>query len=213
MYSIKNFLMEKIKEFIYDFDKNLINEDISKVEVTRSPLKGFHYSTNVLYVFKNIDQQKLIDFLRKQEIIEKVEIIRNFVNIELNKQNSFRMVLQSYLKDKWSSFDLDKNKRVLIEFVSANPTGPLNAVNGRSATFGSVLANVLKYFNFSVFKEYYVNDVGEQIEKLVDSFIERIKEVKSMEFKIPEDGYLGEYLKDIAKLYVLNNYSLDRLFC
>ncbi|MFN4219625.1 MAG: arginine--tRNA ligase [bacterium] len=200
MYSIKDYLSKKVFEFL--------GEEKKGVEVTKSPIDGFHYASNVLYLAK-IDEEKFVDFLRQDDLIREAEIVKKFVNIKLNKMEALKRVYESYRVNNWDSFDLGRGKKVLIEFVSANPTGPLNAVNGRSATFGSVLANVLKYFNYDVFKEYYVNDVGEQVEKLVDSFIERIKEIKGLDYSIPEGGYKGEYLRDIAKLYLSQNSVED----
>lgn len=201
MYSIKRYLLSRVKELSKD----------KMVDISRSPIDGFHYATNLLHVCKELNPEKVLKFWEDVDIIEKVEINRGFLNFRLNKKKVVDGIISDYLENGWNSYDLGKGKRVLIEFVSANPTGPLNAVNGRSATFGLVLSNVLRYFNYKVFREYYINDVGEQIEKLVDSFIERIKEVKGLDYCIPEDGYRGQYLREIAFNYVnSSDYSEDR---
>ncbi|MEN3014932.1 MAG: arginine--tRNA ligase [bacterium] len=197
MYSIKYYLFDRIQQFLND--QKLSSKG---VEVSRSPLKGFDYATNILFIHKNIDPHSLVDFFKSMQIVKDVQINKGFINIALDRLNSVNLIFDSYLRDYWKSYDMGKGKRVLIEFVSANPTGPLNAVNGRSASFGFTLANVLKYFNYEVYKEYYVNDVGEQIEKLIDSFVERIKEARGIEFRIPEGGYTGAYLKDLANYYL-----------
>lgn len=201
MYSIKSYLLEKVR--------NLVND--VRVDVNRSPLKPFDYATNLLHIYKDFKEENVIDYFRNIEMVEDVKVVNRFVNIKLNRKRVFEVVLRNYFSDLWRNYDLGKGRKVLIEFVSANPTGPLNAVNGRSATFGNTLANVMKYFGYHVFKEYYVNDVGEQIEKLVDSFIERIKEARGLDFKIPEGGYEGEYLKDLARNFVDKNYSREKL--
>ncbi|MCX7758660.1 MAG: arginine--tRNA ligase [bacterium] len=202
MYSIKEYLIRKVKEFV--------GNEIG-VDVNRSPITGFDYATNVLHLFKNIDENRLLGYLRDDDIVENVDINRRFVNIKLKRDVVFRKIMQSYLVDEWRGYDLGNGRKILVEFVSANPTGPLNAVNGRAATFGAVLSNVLKYFGYNVYREYYVNDVGEQVEKLVDSFIERIKQVKGLSFQIPDGGYLGEYLKDLAQEFIRSEkYTEDR---
>ncbi|MCS7165116.1 MAG: arginine--tRNA ligase [Candidatus Calescibacterium sp.] len=203
MYSLKEYLSNRLRSY-------LGKENIF-IDVSRSPIKGFDYSTNLLHVVKGLNENELVQYLREDEIIDNVEIINRFVNIRLNRKIVFRKILDNFASDEWRGYDLGKGKKVLIEFVSANPTGPLNAVNGRSATFGSVLSNVLKYFNYQVYKEYYVNDVGEQVEKLVDSFIERLKQVRGQEYQIPEGGYHGEYLKDLAEKFLnSSNYTQER---
>ncbi len=93
-------------------------------------------------------------------------------------------------------------RKVLFEFVSANPTGPLNVVNGRAATIGDILANVFQRAGHQVSREYYVNDLGGQIEKLADSVLARLKQLLGEDVPLPEGGYPGEYLIDIAKKFM-----------
>ncbi|MCM8819295.1 MAG: arginine--tRNA ligase, partial [Candidatus Omnitrophica bacterium] len=97
-----------------------------------------------------------------------------------------------------------------------NPTGPLSIAHGRQAVVGDVIANILKFYGNIVEKEYYINDEGNQIKLLISSVKERIKEIKGEEFNIPENAYLGEYVKDIAKAYLekgkdegLENFVID----
>ncbi|MGB9639121.1 MAG: arginine--tRNA ligase, partial [bacterium] len=173
----------------------------------------FHYGSNVLLILKksNVNQDFINRFISKVSFcsfIDKVEVINGFLNIKFSK-DVFKFVLNDFIVNNlWNSYKVN-NERILIEFVSANPTGPLNAVNGRAASFGLVLSNVLKYFGNYVFKEYYVNDVGEQIEKLIDSVIQRIREVSNLDFNIPEDGYKGEYLRDFA-IYLVNKFGINK---
>lgn len=86
-----------------------------------------------------------------------------------------------------------------IEFVSANPTGPLHIGHGRAAAFGGSLANILSRVGYRVEREYYVNDVGGQIKRLSFSVWARLKELEGEKVSFPEDGYKGEYLIEIAK--------------
>ena len=105
------------------------------------------------------------------------------------------------LKEK-SSFGrskLDKNRKVQIEFVSANPTGPLSIAHARQAAVGDALGNILKFSGFSVTKEYYINDEGNQINILGLSTLARLKQILKEEVEFKEDYYQGEYIFDIAK--------------
>ncbi len=113
--------------------------------------------------------------------------------------------------------------RILIEFVSANPTGPLHVGHGRGAALGDSLALILAHIGYSVDREYYINDAGNQVQLLGYSLIERCKELKGQPFELPQEGYHGDYLKDVARAYVESHperlpdletatlYALERL--
>ncbi|RKY32974.1 MAG: arginine--tRNA ligase [Candidatus Omnitrophota bacterium] len=92
-----------------------------------------------------------------------------------------------------------EKKNILIEFVSANPTGPLSVAHARQAAVGDVLANILAFCGFKVKKEYYLNDVGNQINTLSNSVSLRIKELAGEKIDFPEEHYQGEYIYEIAK--------------
>lgn len=95
--------------------------------------------------------------------------------------------------------DAGKGLKVQLEFVSANPTGPLHVGNGRGAILGNVLANVLKSAGYDVEQEYYVNDAGNQINIFSRSLYARYCQALNIEYPFPEDGYQGAYLVDLAK--------------
>lgn len=89
-----------------------------------------------------------------------------------------------------------------IEYVSANPTGPLNVVSARAAAVGSALVNIMRHAGYDVSGEYYINDTGNQIRNLEESFIARIRQGAGLDWQIPpQDGYYGEYLADLATIY------------
>jgi arginyl-tRNA synthetase len=92
----------------------------------------------------------------------------------------------------------DRRRRVNIEFVSANPTGPLNVVSARAAAVGDTIANLLEFAGDEVDREFYVNDFGNQVTLLGKSVLARIREREGEEVDFPEDGYRGEYVKDVA---------------
>lgn len=143
-------------------------------------------------------KQALEKELKKE--VEKIEILRpGFVNIFISRKvliRSLNRVLKT--KDKFFSHKKDKRK-ILIEFLSANPTGPLSIAHGRQAVVGDAIANILDFFGNKVLREYYLNDEGRQIELLISSLDARARELKGQDSQFPADGYKGEYVKDMAK--------------
>ena len=101
--------------------------------------------------------------------------------------------------------DVGEGRKVLIEFVSSNPTGPLHIGHGRGAAVGDVLANILLKTGYNVVKEYYVNDAGKQIDTLGQSTYARWKELRGDPVPFEEHYYQGDYVKEIASLIVDNN--------
>jgi len=100
--------------------------------------------------------------------------------------------------ERFGDIDYGEGKRVLVEFVSANPTGPLHVGHGRNAALGDSLARLLSAAGFRASKEYYINDAGRQIELLGKSVFARYQELLGQNRSFPEDGYQGEYIRDIA---------------
>ena len=101
--------------------------------------------------------------------------------------------------DSYANIDIGQSSRVQVEFVSINPTGPLHAGNGRGAVLGSTLANVLTAAGYNVQKEYYFNDAGSQMEAFNRSLYVRYLQCLGTEAEMPSDGYLGNYMVDLAK--------------
>ena len=102
--------------------------------------------------------------------------------------------------DHYATLDLGAGKRVQIEYVSANPTGPIHVGNGRGAAIGSTLANVMAIAGYEVEQEYYVNDAGTQVAIFGRTLYARYEQLFGREVQIPENGYPGEYMIDVAKL-------------
>lgn len=136
------------------------------------------------------------------EAVEKVEIAGpGFLNFFL-KQEAFIQVAQELSKAGESFFKPDLSvgiKHFNVEFVSANPTGPLHLGHGRGGIIGDVLANVLSFLGHSVTREFYINDAGAQIEKLGLSFKARCYQELGQEMALPEGGYQGHYLVTLAQ--------------
>jgi arginyl-tRNA synthetase len=149
----------------------------------------------------------LTEELGKSEIkdsIAKVDIkAPGFINIYFSKaylQGVVRKIRTE--KSNFGRSEYGKNKKVLIEFVSANPTGPLSVAHGRQAAIGDVLANILDFAGYSVKREYYLNDEGNQIFLLGQSIRARYCELLGEPCMFPENGYRGEYIYDIARMII-----------
>jgi arginyl-tRNA synthetase len=123
-----------------------------------------------------------------------------FINFWFSEKRLYE-TLESIVKKKtrYGHLDLGKNKKVNIEFVSANPTGLLTIAHGRQAAFGDTLANILKFANFRCTREYYLNDEGNQMDLLGRSIKARYLELFGEAFEFPENGYRGSYINDIAE--------------
>jgi len=133
-------------------------------------------------------------------IFEKVEVAGpGFINFFVSK-SFFHNFLLSILEDKTVlTSDMGAGKKVQVEFVSANPTGPLHIGHGRGAAYGDSLARLLKACGFDVQREYYINDAGNQMNNLALSIYSRYLELYGVSNEFPQDGYKGEYIIDIAK--------------
>jgi len=178
------------------------------VEVPKREGQG-DYSTNMAMVMAGIEKKNpreiaglLLDLLSDDDtLIEKLEIAGpGFVNIFL-KTEVWQDILYSPLADgeKFGKSDIGNGKKVMVEFVSANPTGPLSIGHGRQAILGDAIARLLEATGHSVFREYYFNDAGRQMRVLGESTRARYLELLEKPFQFPEDGYQGEYIKDIAQ--------------
>ncbi|MDI6752461.1 MAG: arginine--tRNA ligase [bacterium] len=133
-------------------------------------------------------------------IIEKAEAVRGFVNIWVSQERLCALLPEiEENKDNFCRSNFGEGKKVLLEFVSANPTGPLHIGHGRGAVYGDVLGNILSASGFLVEREYYVNDTGNQIETLGKSVKCRYLELYGERLEFPENGYNGEYIAEIAK--------------
>lgn len=136
----------------------------------------------------------------KEKIIEKTEIAGpGFINFFLEKKAWHQVIDKIHSeKDRFGSTDVGKGKKVQVEFVSANPTGPLHVGHGRGAAVGDAIGNILGFAGFDVQKEYYINDSGRQIRTLGLSVWLRLRELNGEAVDFPDDCYKGSYIKDIA---------------
>ena len=159
---------------------------------------------------KEIAEEIKGKFITDKEIV-KVDVAGpGFINFFLSKESHGAILRDiSIQKDKFGKFE-SNNKKVLIEYVSSNPTGPLHVGHGRGAVFGSVLSRLLKEAGFQVDEEYYVNDFGRQMNILSVSLWIRYAQIFDKNIKMLNNGYQGDYLIVIAQH--LKKLRSDELF-
>ncbi len=218
----ENYLKKIIKliEFAGKNNQIILPENLSSITVDVPPHQfKSDISTNVAMVLSKPNKKSPIEIaeiikkmiLESDEEIEEIDIIKpGFINITF-KTIFWNNFLANIINNKKYGSYLKNHKKYLIEFVSANPTGPLHVGHARGAILGDVISNLLKFNENQVTKEYYVNDHGNQIIHFTKSVYLRILEIKKNE-KFPTDNddlYPGEYLKDIAKNIIINKPNLN----
>ncbi len=217
--------LEKIKTILVDLSNKgelvLPNKLNSIIAELPPPKFKSDISTNVAMVLAKLNNKNLTDFAfflsekikQHDQSIEKISVVKpGFINIKFKKIFWTRFV-ENILKNS-SSFGINENekkKKYLIEFVSANPTGPLHVGHCRGAILGDVISNILIFNKHKVIKEYYVNDYGNQIINFSKSVYLRIREILFNE-PFPtniDDLYPGEYIIDFAHNIITSNKNLD----
>lgn len=174
---------------------------------TKDPLHGDYSSAVAMSLAKTAKKPPLElaqDIVSKlspnQDYICKISVSPpGFINFSVSADYLYG-VLNKILEEK-ESFGQSKTgrgKSANVEFVSANPTGPLTVGHGRQAVLGDTVANILEWHGYDVVREYYYNDAGRQMQILSESVEARYLELNGKDHSFPEDGYLGQYIKDIA---------------
>ena len=223
--NIFNQYLDKIKKIVLDLSKNgkLILPDKLDGITTEIPPSKFNsdISTNVAMVLSKVNKKSpsdlaitLADSLKQSdELIEDITIIKpGFINIKFKPIFWTNFVEEIIKNSKMFGINMkEKKNSYLVEFVSANPTGPLHVGHCRGAILGDVIANVLLFNKHKVIKEYYVNDYGNQIINFTKSVYFRIREIS---FKEPfpldnEDLYPGDYLINFAQNIIDLNKIID----
>ena len=148
--------------------------------------------------------EKIIAALTPSPWVDRVEIAgAGFLNIRLTNAARLGVIRRIHAEgDRFGSGVAGDDRRVMIEFVSANPTGPLHVGHGRQAALGDALANILESQGWDVYREFYYNDAGEQINNLTKSVQARIRQIENADAPFPQDAYHGEYVREIARDYV-----------
>lgn len=149
-------------------------------------------------IVKKMDSALASSSLRSD--IEKIEVKPpGFINFFLSRDYLYKVLLNiEREQDNYGKTSICRDKNIQLEFVSANPTGPLTIAHGRQAAIGDSLANILLYIGCEISREYYVNDEGSQIDTLGRSIRARYRELCGIKEEFPPDGYKGTYVNDIA---------------
>jgi len=203
-------IRRRIREILEEALKEKFPETLpTTFEVERPKREDFgDYSTNLPLVLQGRLKKKpreigeeLLTFLKEVSLFERVEVAGpGFLNFWISK-DFFKENLKQILREgeRYGALSIGKGKRIHLEYVSANPTGPLHIGHGRGAAYGDALARILAFAGFEVFREYYINDRGTQMQILGASVYLRAKELSGEKITFPEDYYQGDYIKEIAR--------------
>ena len=220
---IKEFFENKVKEAVKKASLDgkltgLCDVELSFMCETPKNLEFGDYAINVASLSRYAKMAPPLIANILAEYIEKenfdINVINGFINFKLQEKFLFN-ILDEILekKENFGKIDLGKGKKVNIEYVSANPTGPFHIGHGRWAAIGSALAEIMKYTGYDVFQEFYINDAGNQIQRLAKSLELRVKELQGdvidWESEENKDLYRGEYLIPCAKKYIQDNKGLS----
>lgn len=199
---LKALLENTIKKLGYAWPKKAI------IEIPKNPLHG-DLATNIALVLasevgekpRNIAEQ-IVNTLQQKDILFSSITIAGpgFLNITFSPtfwQKTINHILSK--GTMYGSCQLGNNQKILIEYVSANPTGPLHIGHGRGAAVGDTLARLLRFTGYTVTTEYYINDAGRQMQLLGLSIWLRVKELSGIQVTWPEEYYKGNYIIEIAK--------------
>ena len=196
---------QALDQLIADNIINSIDRKPVQIENTRDPAHG-DLATNVAMMHAKAAQiapralaEKLIEHLPASETIAAVDIAGpGFINIRLAKGAAFDPVVRCLTERDQYGLHPTTDKRVQVEYVSANPTGPLHVGHGRGAAYGATLVNLLKARGHQVEAEYYVNDAGRQMNILAISVYLRYLETSGEDIVFPSAGYQGQYIAELG---------------
>lgn len=204
----------KIKQLVLDaaqkaFETGLLSSNQipeMEIEEPKHDSQG-DFSTNFAMVSAGIQKmapikiaQALVSVMETHDLVQKIEVAGpGFINFFLSPVAWHPFVDQILDQDKqYGASDMGRGEKVQVEFVSANPTGPLHVGHGRGAAVGDSVGNILSFSGFDVQKEYYINDSGRQIKTLGTSVWLRLQEIEGKTIDFPEECYQGDYIKDLA---------------
>jgi len=211
--SISHLIQNSIDELSEEFPIVSQGHIPIQLEVPKDRQHG-DLSTNVAFRLSGLIRQKPMDIAQKlnallgnhlkhsriKTAIKRIEVKPpGYVNFWLSEKVFYNTLSNIYkVKGSFGKINVGANKKILLEFVSANPTGPLTIAHARQAAVGDSLANILEFCGYSVKREYYINDEGLQMSLLADSVRARYLESFGKEVAFPENGYKGSYITSTA---------------
>jgi arginyl-tRNA synthetase len=190
---------------------------VFQIEATKDKQHGDFACNIALVLAKSLQckprqvAERIVQALPASTKIEKVEVAGpGFINFFLSKEALYSVVLDIIKEaDKFGHASIGQGKKIIVEYVSSNPTGPLHVGHGRHAAYGAVVSDLLEMIGYTVFREYYVNDAGRQMDILASSTWLRYLELCEEKITFPANAYKGDYVIDIAhKLQVARGNSL-----
>ena len=209
-----------IKKIIGDLKNTLTKLGYSDIDIqvskSKNPKFG-DFSSSIPLVLGKLSKKSPIEIAEKikseiilsNTIFEKISITEpGFINFKVSAKYYYK-ILNDILNDNdFGKSNVGQNKTANVEFVSANPTGPLTVGHGRNAILGDIVSNILEWNRFKVTREYYFNNAGRQMRILSKSVEARYFERLDKPFDFPEDGYEGQYINDIA-LEIIDKFGKD----
>lgn len=200
-----NYLAESLKKAVYEGKLELAEIPEINIEIPREKEHG-DYATNIALVLAGkagLNPRQLAEIIIdnfETEIVEEISIAGpGFINLKLKNDWLYKNLnLIKELGDDYGRVEAGQGKKVQVEFVSANPTGPLHVGHSRGAVVGDVTAAILAAAGYDVEREYYINDAGNQMDILAESTLLRYQELLGEDIELPENIYAGAYVKEIA---------------
>ena len=206
--NIEEKIVNELKQIIADLYDMQPQEGLVMIEIPKESSNG-DYSTNIAMRLtkilkrrpQEIAAQIKDELLKRLSIIDSIDIAGpGFINFWLKKDAMANIINTVIDKNEdYGSSDAGKGTRVLEEYVSANPTGPLHCGHARGACWGDSCVRIMKKAGYEVTREYYINDAGAQMLNLGKSLLGRYRELFGLDFTLPEDGYHGPDVIEIAK--------------
>lgn len=201
---LKEVLKIKIQKALKELNVDLALDEII-IENSKDPAHGDYASNVAMKLARTFgksprDVASLIVEKMDKEQIDHIEIAGpGFINFYMKHDSLANVVNKIISLEKDYGRGEKKNKKINVEFVSANPTGDLHVGHARGAAIGDAISRILTFDGYDVTREYYINDAGNQIDHLGESLIERYKELLGLPFALPEDGYHGQDVILVAK--------------
>jgi len=225
---MKAIIIDKIQTAIQQLQDQDVWADIQTLPeiVVDYPTLPEHgdYASNIAMRLAKVLKQNPLEIAQTlataidQTGLEQIKVAApGFLNFFVNEKflaGGVRLILQQQEKFGLNQTGLKPNgqpKKVLVEFLSANPTGPIHLGNGRGGFSGDVLSRVLRASGYEVIAEYYFNDAGNQIETLAESVLRRYLQLQGIKIDYPEELYKGEYITDLAKELNLTDATLQNM--
>ncbi|MGI6607780.1 MAG: arginine--tRNA ligase [Erysipelotrichaceae bacterium] len=208
MNKIETLLKNKIIEAVFSSFHIELNDDYIVIEIPKDSNNG-DYSTNIaMKITKSVKQKprataeilvgklnEICDFTEKIEVAG-VGFINFFIKNEILTEIINTVIAA---KDNYGENQSGNNLKILVEYVSANPTGPLHCGHARGAAWGDAICRLLKKSGYDCLREYYINDAGNQIDMLGESIYGRYRQYFGLDFSIPDDGYHGQDIIEITE--------------